>query len=193
MRVHSISKSTFISSPLRQLPSTARRMFATAAYRADQPKTLAFQKTLPRLPIPALQPSFDRYIKSLRPLLLQDALKEGKNEGVIDADIKKREEWVSDFMKPSGLGRVLQERLKGLSFFFLLWDQVGNNPPHLTDVDRVSPSNWLDDGFWLKAAYHSWRVPLPVNSNWWILMADDLAIPDAVRTSTPPKGKQCTH
>lgn len=47
-----------------------------------------------------------------------------------------------------------------------------------TDVDRASPNNWLDDTIWIKAAYHSWRVPLPVNSNWWILFAHD---PDVVR------------
>lgn len=58
-----------------------------------------------------------------------------------------------------------------------------------TDVDRSSPSNWLDDAFWIKAAYHSWRVPLPVNSNWWILFADDQGIPEQVRSSVPPKGQ----
>lgn len=56
------------------------------------------------------------------------------------------------------------------------------------DVDRQSPNNWLDDAFWIKVAYHSWRVPLPINSNWWILMADDLGIPEQVRQSVPPKG-----
>lgn len=56
------------------------------------------------------------------------------------------------------------------------------------DVDRTTPSNWLDDGFWLKVAYHGWRVPLPVNSNWWLLMADDVGIPEAIRTAIPPRG-----
>jgi carnitine O-acetyltransferase len=53
-------------------------------------------------------------------------------------------------------------------------------------VDRSSPSNWLDDAFWLKNAYHSWRVPLPINSNWWILLADDAGIPESVKSSFPP-------
>ena len=56
-------------------------------------------------------------------------------------------------------------------------------------MDRTTPSNWLDDGFWLKVAYHGWRVPLPINSNWWLLMADDANIPEAVRTSIPAKGE----
>lgn len=55
----------------------------------------------------------------------------------------------------------------------------------LADIDRSTPNNWLDDHFWIKAAYHSWRVPLVVNSNWWLLMKDDEGIPAEVR-----KGKQ---
>lgn len=60
----------------------------------------------------------------------------------------------------------------------------------IADVDRSTPNNWLDDAFWLKLAYHSWRVPLPVNSNWWLLMADDLSIPASVRNSIPAKGER---
>lgn len=56
-------------------------------------------------------------------------------------------------------------------------------------MDRSSPSNWLDDAFWLKNAYHSWRVPLPINSNWWILLADDAGIPESVKSSFPPVGE----
>ena len=90
-------------------------MFALSAYKQDQPKTLQFQKTLPRLPIPALSSSLERYIKSLRPILLEKALKEGKGPESVAAELKKREEWAADFTKPGGLGRVLQERLKGAS------------------------------------------------------------------------------
>lgn len=52
------------------------------------------------------------------------------------------------------------------------------------------PNNWLDDAFWLKMAYHGWRVPLPINSNWWILMADDTNVPEPIRTlkELPPRG-----
>lgn len=58
-----------------------------------------------------------------------------------------------------------------------------------TDVDRITPNNWLDDHFWLNIAYHSWRVPLPVNSNWWLLMKEDASIPEAFRASVPEKGE----
>jgi carnitine O-acetyltransferase len=40
-------------------------------------------------------------------------------------------------------------------------------------VDHVSPNNWLDDSLWLPLAYHTWRVPLLINSNWWLLFASD--------------------
>jgi carnitine O-acetyltransferase len=38
-----------------------------------------------------------------------------------------------------------------------------HRPP---DLDQISPHNWLDDSIWLKKAYHEWRVPLLINSNW---------------------------
>ncbi|KAI5481696.1 carnitine O-acetyltransferase [Pseudohyphozyma bogoriensis] len=149
----------------RLLTTSACRSSAEASTKAP-PKTLAFQKSLPRLPVPPLEPTFQRYIKSLRPLLLDDALKAGKGEDAVAEEIKQREEWAKDFTKPGGLGRILQERLR--------------------DIDRTTPNNWLDDKFWLKTAYHSWRVPLPVNSNWWILLQDDVGIPESVRSSVPP-------
>ncbi|ORY88754.1 acyltransferase ChoActase/COT/CPT [Leucosporidium creatinivorum] len=176
-RLSSIRPSLCLAQPLLLRPSLAspalashqqqQRMFALTPHRKDQPKTFSRQKELPRLPVPTLDKSLERYIKSLRPLLLEKARQEGKGEESVEEGIRQREAWAKDFEE--GLGRLLQERLK--------------------DVDRSSPSNWLDDNFWLKCAYHSWRVPLPVNSNWWILMADDVGIPESVRSSVPPKGE----
>lgn len=94
-------------------------MFATTPYRLDQPRTLQHQKSLPRLPIPTLAASFARYTKSLRPLLLQQALEEGKGVEVVEEGVRRREDWAEDFMKPGGLGRTLQERLKGTSLFWI--------------------------------------------------------------------------
>ncbi|BGP14742.1 hypothetical protein JCM10213v2_002693 [Rhodosporidiobolus nylandii] len=144
-------------------------MFATTPYRTSQPRTFSNQKSLPRLPIPTLEASLDKYTKSLRPILLEQAHKEGKGEGWVEQELQKRRQWGQDFAKEGGLGRVLQERLK--------------------DIDRATPNNWLDDHFWIKAAYHSWRVPLPVNSNWWLLMKDDESIPAEVRAGGPEKGE----
>lgn len=41
----------------------------------------------------------------------------------------------------------------------------------MVDLDHVSPNNWLDDTLWLPLAYHTWREPLLVNSNYWILFS----------------------
>ncbi|BGP23577.1 hypothetical protein JCM10295v2_002476 [Rhodotorula toruloides] len=148
---------------------TSTRMFALTPYRQSQPRTFAAQKQLPRLPIQQLGASLDKYIKSLRPFFLEQAAKEGRDDKWVEGQLEQRREWARDFEKEGGLGRVLQERLK--------------------DVDRITPCNWLDDHFWIKVAYHSWRVPLPVNSNWWLMCRDDEGIPADVRAGVPPKGE----
>lgn len=43
----------------------------------------------------------------------------------------------------------------------------------MLDLDHVSPNNWLNDTLWLGLAYHTWRAPLIVNSNWWLPFAPD--------------------
>ncbi len=49
------------------------------------------------------------------------------------------------------------------------------------ELDKNSPHNWLDDNIWLKKAYHEWRAPLIVNSNWWLALGDDENVPNDVR------------
>jgi len=95
------------------LSSQQQRMFALTPHRKDQPKTFSRQKELPRLPVPTLDKSLERYIKSLRPLLLEKARQEGKGEESVEEGIRQREAWAKDF--EDGLGRLLQERLKGAS------------------------------------------------------------------------------
>lgn len=46
-------------------------------------------------------------------------------------------------------------------------------------MDRTTPDNWLDDRYWLQKAYHEWRVPLLVNSNWWLMFRADPNTPAA--------------
>ncbi|GJN87551.1 hypothetical protein Rhopal_000505-T1 [Rhodotorula paludigena] len=144
-------------------------MFALTPYRQGNTRTFAPQKSLPRLPIQPLDRSLATYLDSLRPFLLEQALKEGHPPSWVDAELERRKEWARDFAGEGGLGRILQERLK--------------------DVDRTTPNNWLDDHFWIKVAYHSWRVPLPVNSNWWLMCKDDDNIPRDVRESGPSEGE----
>ncbi|GAA5949166.1 hypothetical protein JCM3765_003314 [Sporobolomyces pararoseus] len=153
--------------PRRAFTTYSSRMFALTPYRTEQPRTFTHSKSLPRLPVPPLPATLDKYVTSLKPFLLDQAEKEGENEQWVENELAKRRELAKDF--ESGLGKVLQERLK--------------------DIDRITPNNWLDDHFWLNIAYHSWRVPLPVNSNWWLLMKEDMNIPAEFRSSVPEKGQ----
>ncbi|WVQ66414.1 uncharacterized protein L199_004594 [Kwoniella botswanensis] len=132
-----------------------KRMFALSAHRRDQPKTFSNQSKLPRLPVPDLEKSLEGYLKSLGPILGQNY-----DASALPNEIEKRKLFAKDFAAPGGLGRTLQERLK--------------------DLDHVSPNNWLNDTLWLGLAYHTWRAPLLVNSNWWLLFAPDPSDP------TPP-------
>jgi len=117
--------------------------------------TFAKYPTLPRLPIPDLRKTLDRYLKSLQPFLLDDAL---QGESSYDAAYNIRVQWAEKF--ENGLGKLCQERLQAL--------------------DRASPHNWLDDNFWMKKAYHEWRAPLLVNSNWWLAFHNDDNVPKEV-------------
>lgn len=49
----------------------------------------------------------------MKPLLLEKAAKEGKGLEEVEAELRKRAAWGQDFIKPGGLGLLLQERLKG--------------------------------------------------------------------------------
>ncbi|WWD20394.1 hypothetical protein CI109_104870 [Kwoniella shandongensis] len=123
-------------------------MFSLSAHRRDQPKTFSNQSKLPRLPVPDLEKSLEGYVKSLIPLLEQTY-----DAASLSNELEKRKLYAKDFAGPGGLGRALQERLK--------------------DLDHVSPNNWLNDTLWLALAYHTWRAPLLINSNWWLLFAPD--------------------
>lgn len=59
---------------------------------------LRFQESLPKLPVPSLEETAARYVKTLRPLLS-------------DAEFSASRAAVDDFIKPDGIGAKLQERL----------------------------------------------------------------------------------
>lgn len=71
-----------------------------AGYVEDKSKgpMLRFQESLPRLPVPTLEETTARYLKSLRPLLSASEL---------EASTKA----VQEFVAPNGPGRKLQEKL----------------------------------------------------------------------------------
>ncbi|KAI7892820.1 acyltransferase ChoActase/COT/CPT [Mucor mucedo] len=60
---------------------------------------LKYQANLPKLPVPALSATLQKYLQSVRPLL-------------DDAEFKKTEQAAKDFEAPGGLGVQLQERLQ---------------------------------------------------------------------------------
>ncbi|KAM3474048.1 hypothetical protein MY8738_008069 [Beauveria namnaoensis] len=66
---------------------------------ASKGATLRFQDSLPRLPVPTLEETAARYLKSLRPLLTP-------------AELKNSEAAVQEFIQPGGIGSKLQEKLQ---------------------------------------------------------------------------------
>ncbi|RIA89411.1 acyltransferase ChoActase/COT/CPT [Glomus cerebriforme] len=67
----------------------------------DKPKTFSNQHIIPRLPIPTLQETAERYKKSLLPILKPE-------------DYTRAVNAVDDFIKAGGLGEILQTRLHEL-------------------------------------------------------------------------------
>ncbi|KAF4582920.1 carnitine acetyl transferase [Ophiocordyceps camponoti-floridani] len=65
---------------------------------ASEGSMLRFQDSLPRLPVPSLQETAGRYLKSLHPLLSP-------------AEYEVSQQAVTEFIKPGGIGTKLQERL----------------------------------------------------------------------------------
>ncbi|THH13050.1 hypothetical protein EW146_g7127 [Bondarzewia mesenterica] len=119
---------------------------------------------LPRLPVPDLHQTLERYIKSLVPLLLE---KESHGGRSFEAALKSRLEWAREFER--GVGQLCQQRLVAL--------------------DKTSPRNWLDDNIWLKKAYHESRAPLLVHSNWWLAFFNDPTVPDDVLRGYSQSGR----
>ncbi|SPO43873.1 related to CAT2 - Carnitine O-acetyltransferase [Moesziomyces antarcticus] len=144
----------------RTFHASSPAMFALTPWRGapgTQPKTFSQQRNMPRLPVPSLEQTFDKYLKSLSPFLRQ-LEEQGKLEGsTAEKELAKRKQWISEFLATGGLGPKLQQRL--------------------IDVDRTTENNWLDDRWWLQKAYHEWRVPLMINSNWWLMFTHDKNMP----------------
>lgn len=69
-------------------------------YREDLSKgpMLRFQDSLPKLPVPGLKETAERYLKSVHPLLSPSEFENTKNA-------------VAEFVKPGGQGEALQQRL----------------------------------------------------------------------------------
>lgn len=84
---------------------------ASVPFHSIGPKTQAKTTapvTLPRLPVPDLQQTLERYVTSLRPLILEDEARGGTPHAEA---LALRTGWVDNFK--NGLGRTLQTRLQG--------------------------------------------------------------------------------
>ncbi|PIL35584.1 transporter [Ganoderma sinense ZZ0214-1] len=129
--------------------------------RANSTKTTSPLPSLPRLPVPDLHATLKGYLTSLEPFLLEDEARGGQD---FKTAYNARLKLVEDF--EHNLGKICQQKL--------------------LELDQSSPHNWLDDNIWLRKAYHEWRAPLIVNSNWWLALADDFSIPATVRYPARP-------
>ena len=86
----------FIMAPPRRKQSTL-----PPGYQEDMTKgaMLRFEDSLPRLPVPTLEETAKRYLRSVHPLLNESEYQHTKKA-------------VADFTRPSGQGETLQKRLE---------------------------------------------------------------------------------
>jgi carnitine O-acetyltransferase len=87
----------------RSSPIMAPRRNASSVpegYKEDlsKGKMLRFEDSLPRLPVPSLEETAKRYLKSVHPI-------------VTDAEYERTKKAVEAFIRPGGSGQTLQERL----------------------------------------------------------------------------------
>ncbi|KAL2206654.1 carnitine acetyl transferase [Sarocladium strictum] len=84
-------------------PAKRSQSSLPSGYAEDKSKgpMLRFQDSLPRLPVPALEDTAKRYLKSLHPLLSETEFDHSKKA-------------VAEFIKPGGVGNKLQEKLVAL-------------------------------------------------------------------------------
>ena len=103
----------------RTLSSAAKkRVMSTVPVRkrdaSTSPGVGAKARTvLSRLPIPPLRSTLDKYLQSIKPLLLQDDL---QGISTYDPAYQRRVEWAKEF--ETGVGTTLQARLIGIHYLF---------------------------------------------------------------------------
>ncbi|KAL2352456.1 carnitine O-acetyltransferase-like protein [Cryomyces antarcticus] len=100
-------------------------------YKEDSTKgpMLRFEDSLPRLPVPSLKETADRYLKSVHPLVTEEEFEHTKKA-------------VADFIQPGGQGETLQKRLEARrddpnhkNWIYEWWNQAA----YLTYRDPVIP------------------------------------------------------
>lgn len=97
-RAHASTHVPARRSPRTPISTVHHHRRALHAPTDANPSTFSLQDQVPRFPIPSLEDTAKRYLKSLEPLLN-------------DQEYKSSEKAVADFIGPQGLGPVLQQRL----------------------------------------------------------------------------------
>lgn len=77
--------------------------------------TLAKQTTLPRLPVPELGDTVQRYLNTLEPFYHILASRGGPS---IEASRTRQQSLAKDFLRAGGIGDTLQQRVKGAHLFW---------------------------------------------------------------------------
>ena len=108
------------------------------------------QLPLPKLPVPDLRLSFEKYLRCVMP--------------IVDAESYERtEKLVEDFIRPGGLGEMLQKKL------FKIAEEKDNWVNHLKSIKTILNKNLFNFrkayDWWLNDMYLYNKLPLPINSN----------------------------
>ena len=99
----------------RTFSAVKKRVALTAPVRKRDASTspgvgTKARAVLSRLPIPPLRSTLDKYLQSIKPLLLQDDL---RGISAYDPSYQRRVEWAKEF--ETGVGATLQARLIGIN------------------------------------------------------------------------------
>ena len=127
---------------IKRLSTTNKTFYSTNSAApvkmfANQP-TFSQQSKIPRLPIPTLEETAAKYLLTMQPLLTTEHYERVKG-------------YVADFIKPGGLGSVLQQRL--------------------IDYEKKQKHSWLEQ-MWFDKAYLEYRDPTLINVNWFMAIKD---------------------
>jgi hypothetical protein len=98
-------------------PATKRRVIPAQAVRKRDVSTspgvgVQARTVLPRLPVPPLRSTLDKYLQSIKPLLRQDDL---QGVSAFNPAYERRVQWAKEF--ETGIGATLQTRLVGTHLF----------------------------------------------------------------------------
>ncbi|KAI2635393.1 acyltransferase ChoActase/COT/CPT [Xylaria nigripes] len=126
-----VRQGSIAKNPLMASATKRRNSSLPGGYVEDKSKgpMLRFQESLPRLPVPTLEETAARYVKTLHPILSP-------------AEYEASKKAVADFIKPGGVGEKLQKKLIARredpnikNWLYQWWNDVA----YLTYRDPVVP------------------------------------------------------